>query len=64
MSYELSAEHESFRRSVREFAEAEIAPHAAQTTQCSLRTFQRYSPGRWLYRPGPNTSIGSVTSPE
>jgi len=30
MSYELSAEHESFRRSVREFAEAEIAPHAAQ----------------------------------
>jgi butyryl-CoA dehydrogenase len=30
MSYELSAEHESFRRSVREFAEAEIAPHAAE----------------------------------
>jgi short-chain 2-methylacyl-CoA dehydrogenase len=29
-SYELSAEHEAFRRSVREFAEAEIAPHAAQ----------------------------------
>src|SRR6478736_1073701 len=30
MSYELSREHEEFRRSVREFAEAEIAPHAAQ----------------------------------
>src|SRR5919205_999619 len=30
MSYELSAEHEAFRRSVREFAEAEIAPHAAR----------------------------------
>lgn len=30
MSYELSAEHEAFRRSVREFAEAEIAPHAAE----------------------------------
>ena len=29
-SYELSAEHEAFRRSVREFAEAEIAPHAAE----------------------------------
>jgi short/branched chain acyl-CoA dehydrogenase len=30
MSYELSREHEEFRRTVREFAEAEIAPHAAQ----------------------------------
>jgi butyryl-CoA dehydrogenase len=30
MSYELSREHEEFRSSVREFAEAEIAPHAAQ----------------------------------
>lgn len=30
MSYELSREHEEFRRSVREFAEAEIAPHVAQ----------------------------------
>ena len=30
MSYELSREHEEFRRSVREFAEAEIAPHAAR----------------------------------
>ncbi|MGH3330180.1 MAG: acyl-CoA dehydrogenase family protein [Nocardioidaceae bacterium] len=29
-SYELSREHEEFRRSVREFAEAEIAPHAAK----------------------------------
>ncbi len=28
MSYELSAEHEAFRKSVRDFAEAEIAPHA------------------------------------
>jgi butyryl-CoA dehydrogenase len=27
--FELSPEHEAFRRSVREFAEAEIAPHAA-----------------------------------
>ena len=30
MSYELSREHEEFRRSVAEFAAAEIAPHAAQ----------------------------------
>ena len=30
MTYELSREHEEFRRSVREFALAEIAPHAAQ----------------------------------
>ena len=30
MSYELSAEHETFRRSVRDFAEGEIAPHVAQ----------------------------------
>ncbi len=30
MSFELSREHEEFRRSVREFAEAEIAPHTAQ----------------------------------
>ncbi len=30
MSFELSREHEEFRRSVRDFAESEIAPHAAQ----------------------------------
>src|SRR6476469_756326 len=30
MTFELSREHEEFRQSVREFAEAEIAPHAAQ----------------------------------
>src|SRR6478609_9364528 len=30
MTYALSREHEEFRRSVREFAPAEIAPHAAQ----------------------------------
>src|SRR5215204_6301783 len=30
MSYELTREHEEFRHSVREFAEAQIAPHAAQ----------------------------------
>jgi butyryl-CoA dehydrogenase len=29
-SFELSAEHETFRKSVREFAQAEIAPNAAQ----------------------------------
>src|SRR6187551_2725643 len=29
MTYELSREHEEFRRTVREFATAEIAPHAA-----------------------------------
>ena len=29
MTFELSREHEEFRHSVREFAEAEIAPHAA-----------------------------------
>ncbi|PKH38480.1 butyryl-CoA dehydrogenase [Nocardioides alpinus] len=30
MSFELSREHEDFRQSVREFAQAEIAPHAAR----------------------------------
>ncbi|MBS44827.1 MAG: acyl-CoA dehydrogenase [Nocardioides sp.] len=30
MTFALSPEHEDFRRSVREFAESEIAPHAAQ----------------------------------
>ena len=30
MSFELSREHESFRQVVRDFAEAEIAPHVAQ----------------------------------
>lgn len=30
MSFELSREHEEFRRTVRSFAEAEIAPHVAQ----------------------------------
>ncbi|RYP83388.1 acyl-CoA dehydrogenase [Nocardioides guangzhouensis] len=30
MMFELSREHEEFRRSVRDFAEKEIAPHAAQ----------------------------------
>ena len=30
MSFDLSPEHESFRRTVRDFAEAEIAPHAAK----------------------------------
>src|SRR3954462_9253113 len=30
MTYELSREHEEFRRVVREFAEGEIAPHAAR----------------------------------
>jgi butyryl-CoA dehydrogenase len=30
VSFELSAEHEAFRKSVREFAESEIAPHAAE----------------------------------
>ena len=30
MTFDLSREHEAFRHSVREFAEAEIAPHAAE----------------------------------
>ncbi|MBE7323414.1 acyl-CoA dehydrogenase family protein [Nocardioides sp. Y6] len=30
MTYELSREHEEFRRTVRDFAEAEIAPHVAE----------------------------------
>ena len=30
MTFALSREHETFRRSVREFAEAEVAPHVAQ----------------------------------
>jgi short-chain 2-methylacyl-CoA dehydrogenase len=30
MTFELSAEHETFRKSVREFARTEIAPHAAE----------------------------------
>ena len=38
-NFELSREHEEFRQSVREFAEAEIAPHAAQWDRDS--TFPR-----------------------
>ena len=30
MNFELSEDHEQFRRSVRDFADKEIAPHAAQ----------------------------------
>src|ERR1700710_653498 len=30
MTFELSEDHEQFRRTVRDFAEKEIAPHAAQ----------------------------------
>src|SRR3954466_9218242 len=30
MSYELSPEHEQFRRTVRDFAEKEVAPHSAE----------------------------------
>src|SRR6187431_3527220 len=30
MSFDLSEDHEQFRRSVRDFAEKEIAPHAAE----------------------------------
>ena len=30
MTFELSAEHEDFRRAVRDFAEREVAPHAAE----------------------------------
>ncbi|MET0953723.1 MAG: acyl-CoA dehydrogenase family protein, partial [Aeromicrobium sp.] len=30
MNFALSREHETFRRTVREFAEAEIGPHVAQ----------------------------------
>ena len=33
MSFELSPDHETFRKVVREFAEAEIAPHAARWDQ-------------------------------
>jgi len=35
MSFELSPEHESFRRTVREFAEAEIATTTSRSTWCS-----------------------------
>ena len=30
MTFELSEEHEAFRRSVRDFAEKEVAPHVAE----------------------------------
>ncbi len=30
MTFELSEDHEQFRRTVRDFAEKEIAPHTAQ----------------------------------
>jgi short/branched chain acyl-CoA dehydrogenase len=30
MSFELSADHEMFRKVVRDFAESEVAPHVAQ----------------------------------
>ena len=55
MTFELSREHEEFRRSVREFAEAEIAPHAAQ--------WDRDHRSRWTWSSRWGSSACSASPP-
>jgi butyryl-CoA dehydrogenase len=57
MSFALSAEHEAFRRSVREFAEAEIAPHAAEWDR------KHHFPSDVVQRMG-KLGLFGLTSPE
>ncbi len=57
MSYELSREHEEFRRSVREFAEAEIAPYAAQWDR------DHYFPVELVHKMG-KLGLFGLTAPE
>ncbi|MFD7154806.1 acyl-CoA dehydrogenase family protein [Kribbella sp. NPDC059898] len=55
--YELSAEHQEFRRSVRDFAEAEIAPHAAEWDR------KHYFPVEVVHRMG-KLGLFGLTAPE
>jgi short/branched chain acyl-CoA dehydrogenase len=57
VSFELSAEHEAFRRSVREFAEAEIAPHAAEWDR------KHYFPTDVVHKMG-DLGLFGLTAPE
>jgi len=57
MSFELSQEHESFRRSVREFAEAEIAPHAAEWDK------KHYFPTEVVHKMG-DLGLFGLTAPD
>ena len=47
MAFELSKEHEDFRRVVRDFAQAEVAPHAAGL-QVITEPSRRYLSGSLL----------------
>ncbi|MDF9716445.1 acyl-CoA dehydrogenase family protein [Nocardioides sp. ChNu-153] len=55
--FELSREHEEFRRSVREFAEAEIAPHAARWDR------EHHFPTDVVHRMG-DLGLFGLTAPE
>ena len=57
MSFELSAEHESFRQSVREFAKAEVAPHVAQWDK------EHYFPVDLVRKMG-DLGLFGITAPE
>jgi short-chain 2-methylacyl-CoA dehydrogenase len=57
MSFELSREHQEFRRSVREFAEAEIAPNAAEWDR------KHYFPVEVVQRMG-KLGLFGLTAPE
>src|SRR5688572_2892671 len=53
----LSSEHEAFRRTVREFAEAEIAPHVAQWDR------DRHFPVDLIHKMG-DLGLFGLTAPE
>ncbi len=57
MSFELSAEHEEFRRTVREFAEAEIAPHAERWDK------EHHFPVELMHKMG-DLGLFGLTTPE
>ncbi len=57
MSFELSAEHEQFRRVVREFAAAEIAPYAAQWDR------EHHFPTEVVHKMG-DLGLTGLTAPE
>jgi len=57
MTFTLSAEHESFRQSVREFAAAEIAPHVAQWDK------DHYFPVDLVHKMG-DLGLFGITAPE
>jgi len=58
MTFELSPEHEALRNMVREFAEQEIAPHAARWDK------DRHFPTEIVHRMGELGLIGAIFEPE